>query len=74
MFGVWQVDIADMVDDLAVDFFRDVLIKAAVAGFHVEDRDLQPLGRDRGEGAVGVTQKEAQHLAFLQPALRRTWQ
>ena len=54
VLGVGQVDVADVVDDLAVDLFRHVLIKAAVAGLHVEDRDLEALGGNSGEGAVGV--------------------
>ena len=54
VFGVGQVDVADVVDDLAVDFLGDVLVEAAVAGLHVEDRDLEAFGGDGGEGTVGV--------------------
>ena len=49
---------ADVIDDPAVDLLGHALIEAAVAGLHVEDRNLLPLRGDGGEAAVGVAQDE----------------
>ena len=46
MLRVGEIDVGDVVDDLAVDHLTDVPIPAAVAGLHVKDGDLQALGRD----------------------------
>ncbi|MNL16578.1 hypothetical protein D3C87_1376290 [compost metagenome] len=43
-----HVDIAQVIEHLAIQFFRDALIKAAVAGFHVEHRNLAALGGNDG--------------------------
>ena len=58
MLGIGQVDVTDVVDDLAVDHLADVPVPTAVARLHVEDGNLQPLCADGGQGAVGVTQDE----------------
>ena len=42
VLGVGHVDIGDDVDNPAVRLFREAFVLAAVAGFHVEDRDVQP--------------------------------
>ena len=55
---IGQVDVADVVDDLAVDLLGHALVEAAVARLHVEDRDLLPLGGDGGQAAVGVAQNQ----------------
>ena len=39
-------------------FFLDPLVEAAVAGLHVENRDLPALGRDHRKTAVGVAVKQ----------------
>ena len=44
VLGQRHVDVGEMIDDPAVEFFGDTLIEAAIAGFHVEDWDLAPLG------------------------------
>ena len=54
MLGERHVDVAQVVDDLAVEFLRDPLVEAAVAGLHVEDRDLPALRRNDAEAGVGV--------------------
>lgn len=56
VLGVGQVDVGDHVDDAAVGLLGQALVLAAVAGLHVEDGDVQPLGRDGGQAAVGVAQ------------------
>ena len=58
MFGVAQVDIADVVHDAAVDLLRHAHIEAAVAGFHMEDGDLAAFGRNHGQATVRVAQHQ----------------
>ena len=58
VLGVGQVDVGDHVDDAAVGLLGQALVLAAVAGLHVEDGDVQALGRDCGQAAVGVSQDE----------------
>lgn len=58
MLGVGQVDVGDHVDDAAVGLLGQALVLAAVARLHVEDGDMQALGRDRGQAAVGVAQDQ----------------
>lgn len=58
VLGVGQVDVGDHVDDAAVGLLRQALVLAAVARLHVEDGDVQALGRDGGQAAVGVAQDQ----------------
>ena len=58
MLGVADVDVGDYVDDSAVGFFGEAFVFAAVAGFHVEYRDMEAFGADDGEAGVGVAQDE----------------
>lgn len=58
MLGVRQVDVADVVNDLAVDHLAHVPVPAAVARLHMEDGHLQALGADGRQGAVGVAQHQ----------------
>ena len=58
MLGVGHVHIGDDVHDAAVRLLGQALVLAAVAGLHVEDGDVEPLGRDGGQAAVGVAQDE----------------
>lgn len=58
MLGVGQVDVGDHVDDAAVGLLGQALVLAAVAGLHVEDGDVEPLGHDGGQAAVGVAQDQ----------------
>ena len=58
MLGVGKVHVGDHVDDAAVGLLGQALVLAAVAGLHVEDRDVQALGRDGRETGVGVAQDE----------------
>ena len=66
--AVGQVDVRGVVDDAAVDFLRHAHVEAAVAGFHVEGRDLAALGRDHREATIGVAQH--QHRIGLDPGQR----
>lgn len=58
VLGVGQVDVGDNVDDTAVGLLGQALVLAAVARLHVEDGDVEPLGRDGGKAAVGVAQDQ----------------
>ena len=55
---VAQVHVGDDVHDAAVGLLRKALVLAAVAGFHMEDRDVQPLGADDAEAGVGIPQHQ----------------
>ena len=55
---VAQVHVGNNVHDAAVGLLRQALVLAAVAGFHVEDGDVQPLGADDAEAGVGVPQHQ----------------
>ena len=58
VLGVGQVYVGDHVDDAAVGLLGQALVLAAVARLHVEDGDVQALGRDGGQAAVGVAQDQ----------------
>lgn len=58
VLGVCQVDVGDHVDDAAVGLLGQALVLAPVAGLHVEDGDVEPLGRDGGQAAVSVAQDQ----------------
>ena len=59
VFGVGHVHIADDVHDAAVGLFGQAFVLATVAGFHVENRDVQTLcgnGRKAAVGAIIIAQ------------------
>jgi len=58
MFGVYQVEIGNVIDDAAVQLFRDIEIKAAVPRLHVKDRDLQPFGHIGGQAGIGIPEDQ----------------
>ena len=58
MFGVGKVDVGDHIHDAAVGFLGQALVAAAVAGLHMEDGDVQALGRDGGQTGVRVPQHQ----------------
>ena len=58
MLGEHHVDVGEVVEHLAVELLRHALVEAAVARFHVEDRNLAALGRDHRQAAVGVAQHQ----------------
>ena len=57
VLGVGQVDVGDHVDDASVGLLGQALVLAAVARLHVEDGDVQALGRD--DVADGLAQVRA---------------
>ena len=58
VLGVGHVHVRDHVDDAAVGLLGQALVLAAVARLHVEDWDVQALGRDGGQAGVGVAQDQ----------------
>ena len=58
VLGVGEIHVADDVHDAPVGLLRQALVLAAVAGLHVEDRDVQPLRADDAEAGVRVPQHQ----------------
>ena len=58
VFGVGHVHVADDVHDAAVGLFGQAFVLAAVAGFHMENRDVQALCGNGRKAAVGVTKNQ----------------
>ena len=58
VLGIGHVHIGDDVHDASVRLLRQALVLAAVAGFHMEDRNVQTLCADDTQAAVGVTQDQ----------------
>ena len=56
VFRVDQIEIGNMVDDPAVDFFRDIEVKRTVACFHVVNRNLHAFRHNSGNGGIGVAE------------------
>jgi hypothetical protein len=56
--AVDQVDVGRVIDYAPVDLFRNALIEAAIARFHVKHGNPAPLRRNDRQAAVGVTQDE----------------
>ena len=58
MLRVSHIHVADNIHNATVGLFRQTLVFAAVAGFHVEDGDVQTLGAYHRKARVGVAQHE----------------
>ena len=56
--AVGEVDVGRVVDDASVDFLRHAHVEAAIAGLHVEGRNLAPLGRNHRHATVGVAEHQ----------------
>lgn len=56
VLAVGHIHVADDVHDAAVGLLRKALVLAAVAGFHVEDRDMEAFSSDDAEAAVRVAE------------------
>src|SRR5260221_12451851 len=59
-----QIDFRGMVDDGPVHFLGHALVEAPVPGFHMEDRNPEPLGRDDRETAIRIAE-EKQGIGLL---------
>ena len=58
MLRVGHVHVGDDIDDTTVGLLGQALVLAAVAGLHVEDRNMETLGSDNAEAAVGVAKNQ----------------
>ena len=58
MLGVGEIDVRDDVHDAAVRLLRQAFVFAAVAGLHVENRNVKAFCADDTQAAVGVTKDE----------------
>ena len=54
----WEIDVANMIHDLAVDFLRNPLVKAPIACFHVEYRYVTAFCRISSKATVGIPQNQ----------------
>ncbi len=73
VLGVREIDIGDDVDNPPVRLLRQALVLAAVAGLHVEDRDMQPFRADDRQARVRIPQHQhgiGLHLHHQLVALR----
>lgn len=55
---VGHVHVGDDIDDAAVGLLGQALVLAAVAGLHVENGDMESLGSDNAEAAIGVAKDQ----------------
>ena len=55
---VGHVHVGNDIDDTAVGLLGQALVLAAVAGLHVENGDMESLGSDNAEAAVGVAKDQ----------------
>ena len=58
MLGVRHIYVGDNIHDAAVRLLREALVLAAVAGFHVENRNMQAFCADNTQAAIRVTQNQ----------------
>ncbi len=55
---IGHIHVGNDVHNPAVGFLGQALVLAAVTGLHMEDRNMQALGSDYAEAAVGITQNK----------------
>ena len=58
MLAIGHVHITDDIHDAAVGLLGQTFVLTTVTGLHVEDGDVQALGADDAQAAVGVTQHQ----------------
>ena len=63
--AVGKIDIADVVDDLAIDLLGNALIEAAVTSFKMEDRNVAAFGRNYGKAAIGIPENHERLRTIL---------
>ena len=68
MLGVGQIHVANHVHDAAVGLLGQALVLAAVASLHVEDGDVQALGRNDADRQLLVSPRISNGIGLhLQP-------
>ena len=65
MLGQYHVDVAEVVEHLAVELLRHALIETAVTRFHMENRNLPTLGGDYRQASIGIAVKQ-QRIGLFQ--------
>ena len=55
---IGHIHVGDDIDDTAVGLLGQALVLATVAGLHVENGDMESLGSDNAEAAVGVAKDQ----------------
>ena len=58
MFGVTKIDVAHVVYNSPIDFFRHAHIKTPIAGFHVKHRNLAAFGRNNGQTTISIAKDQ----------------
>ena len=58
VLGVAEVYVGGYIHNAAVRLLRQALVKAAVPGLHMEDRNVKPLGGNDGQAGICVTQHQ----------------
>ena len=58
MLRVGHIHVGDDINNTAVGLLWKTLVFAAVAGLHVEDRNVKSFGSDNAEAAVGVAKDQ----------------
>ena len=58
VLGIDEVEVGDVVNKSPIGLLGNVLVEAAVAGFHVIDGNVHALGHHCGNAAVRVAQHE----------------
>ena len=58
VLAVGHIYIRDDVNNAAVGLFREAFVLAAIAGLHMEYRDVEAFGTDDAEAAVGVAKDQ----------------
>ncbi len=58
VLAVGHIHVGNDIHDPAVGLLRKAFVLAAVAGFHMENRDVKTLGPDYAKATVGVSQNK----------------
>jgi hypothetical protein len=56
MLGVDKIEVGNVINDPPVDLLRDVEVETAIAGLHMKDWNMKPLGYIGGKAGVGVAE------------------
>ena len=68
VLGVAEIHVGGHIHNAAVRLLRQALVKAAVPGLHVENRNVQPLGGDDRQEFVSPSTSTASGLTFCMRA------
>ena len=54
MLGIDEIKVCNVIYDSAVNLLRNIKVETTIAGFHVENRDMQPLSHICRKTRIGV--------------------